>query len=83
MFICEGMYGNPDEANKAKEYKHMAFWEAAELAKRAEVSELWLTHFSPALAKPKEFEYVAKNIFPNTKVAKDRYSKELKFDEED
>jgi len=82
LFICEGMYGNPDESNKAKAYKHMAFWEAAELAKKAEVTELWLTHFSPALAKPKEFEYVAKNIFPNTKVAKDRYSRELKFEED-
>ncbi len=82
LFICEGMYGNPDEANKAKEYKHMAFWEAADLAKRAEVKELWLTHFSPALVKPKEFEDVARKIFPNTKVAKDRFTKELKFEDD-
>lgn len=79
LFICEGMYGDPEEANKAKDYKHMAFWEAAKLAKDAEVEELWLTHFSPALVKPREFEHVAKRIFPNTKVAKDRYSKTLKF----
>ncbi len=82
IFICEGMYGDPEEANKAKEYKHMAFWEAAKLAKDAEVDELWLTHFSPALVKPKMFEHVAKKIFPNTHVAKDRYSRTLKFQEE-
>lgn len=79
LFICEGMYGDPDEANKSLAYKHMTFWEAAQLAKDAQVSELWLTHFGPALVKPKEFEYVAKAIFPNSKVAKDRYSKTLKF----
>lgn len=83
LFICEGMYGDPDEANKAKDYKHMAFWEAAELAKRAEVKELWLTHFSPALVKPRDFAHVAQKIFPNTKVAKDRFTKEMKFRDED
>lgn len=82
LFICEGMYGDPDEENKAKEYKHMTFWEAATLAKKACVEELWLTHFSPALVKPKEFEYVAREIFSNTHVAKDRYSKTLKFEED-
>lgn len=29
LFICEGMYGEPDKAQKAKEYKHMTFYEAA------------------------------------------------------
>ncbi len=81
LFICEGMYGDPSEPNKAKEYKHMAYWEAAELAKRAGVTELWLTHFSPALVKPKEFAHVAKKIFPNTLVAKDRQTIELRFEE--
>ena len=28
LFICEGMYGEPDKENKAKEYKHMTFYEA-------------------------------------------------------
>lgn len=79
IFICEGMYGDREEADKAREKKHMAFWEAAKLAKDAEVSELWLTHFSPALVKPKQYEHVAKKIFPNTHIAKDRYSRTLKF----
>ncbi len=82
LFICEGMYGDPDEPNKAKEYKHMTFSEAATLAKEAEVNELWLTHYSPALVRPMDFEYVAKAIFPNSKVAKDRFTKELKFKED-
>ncbi len=37
LFICEGMYGEKDKQKKAKEYKHMTFYEAAQLAKEAEV----------------------------------------------
>ena len=81
LFICEGMYGDPEEDNKAKEYKHMTFWEAAELAKAAHVKMMWLTHFSPALVKPKDFEHVAQKIFPNSFVAKDRQSITLKFED--
>ena len=35
LFICEGMYGEPDKKAKAKEYRHMTFYEAAELARKA------------------------------------------------
>lgn len=52
LFICEGMYGEPDKQAKAKENKHMTFYEAAELAKRADVQRLWLTHYSPSLNRP-------------------------------
>ncbi|MCQ5056477.1 MBL fold metallo-hydrolase, partial [Agathobaculum butyriciproducens] len=47
LFICEGMYGEQEKAAKAVEYKHMTFYEAAALAKEAEVEEMWLTHYSP------------------------------------
>ena len=30
LFICEGMYGEPEKKEKAKEYKHMTFLEAAD-----------------------------------------------------
>ena len=48
LFICEGMYAEKEKLVKAKQYKHMTFYEAAEMAKRAEVKEMWLTHFSPS-----------------------------------
>ena len=35
LFICEGMYGEPDKLDKAKEHKHMTFYEAAHIAKDA------------------------------------------------
>jgi ribonuclease Z len=81
LFICEGMYGEPDKVNKAKEYKHMTFYEAAELAKKAEVTELWLTHYSPSTMWPEEFIKPVRNIFANAYTAKDGQSVELKFEE--
>ncbi len=79
LFICEGMYGEKDKQKKAKEYKHMTFYEAAKLAKDAEVAEMWLTHYSPSLSKPEEYMDEVREIFPNAIAAKDRRSVELVF----
>jgi ribonuclease Z len=82
LFICEGMYGEPDKIAKAKEYKHMTFYEAASLAKQAEVSEMWLTHYSPSLTRPEEYMDEVRRIFPNSIAAKDGRTAELVFEEE-
>lgn len=82
LFICEGMYGEPDKAEKAKEHKHMTFYEAACLAKEAQPKEMWLTHFSPAMNYPEDFIGVARKIFPNSHAAKDGRSAELRFEED-
>lgn len=82
LFICEGMYGEPDKVDKAKEYKHMTFYEAARMAKEAEVGELWLTHYSPSLTRPDEYIKEVKKIFPNSVTAKDGRSVELKFEQD-
>ena len=82
LFICEGMYGEPDKLHKAKEYKHMTFYEAAEMAKRAEVKEMWLTHYSPSLPKPEEYMAEVRKIFPASVAAKDGRTVELLFEEE-
>ena len=79
LFICEGMYGEPDKLAKAKEYKHMTFYEAAQLAKEAEVAEMWLTHYSPSLTHPEEYMDEVKKIFPNSIAAKDKRTVELTF----
>ena len=83
LFICEGMYGEKDKLDKAKEYKHMTFYEAADLAKKANVKELWLTHYSPSLVRPDEYLEEVRKIFPKTMTPKDRWSKELNFDDEE
>lgn len=82
LFICEGMYGEPEMSGKAKENKHMTFTEAAELARQAGVSELWLTHFSPSLVRPDFYMKEVRKIFPCAKPGKDRKTKILTFDED-
>lgn len=82
LFICEGMYGEPEKQQKARENKHMTFYEAADLARRAGVKELWLTHYSPSLTRPEEYMRDVKKIFPNAVAAKDGKSVDLMFEEE-
>ncbi len=82
LFICEGMYGEKDKDEKAAEYKHMTFYEAASLAKDAQVQEMWLTHYSPSLARPEEYMEDVRAVFPNAKAGKDGMSVELTFSEE-
>lgn len=80
LFVCEGMYGEPDKLAKAKEHKHMTFYEAAELAKAANVKEMWLTHYSPSLNRPEEYMAEVEKIFPKAKPGKDRKTVELQFE---
>lgn len=82
LFICEGMYGETDKQEKAKEHKHMTFYEAAKLAKAACVEELWLTHFSPSLTYAEEYMPATRKIFPKAVAGKDGKSVELKFEED-
>ena len=81
LFICEGMYGEKEKAAKAVEYKHMTFYEAAQLAKNADVKEMWLTHYSPSLTYPEMYMDEVRGIFPNAVAGKDGMSVELDFPE--
>ena len=87
LFICEGMYGEKDKDAKAREYKHMtfyeAFYEAAKLARDAQVGEMWLTHYSPSLTRPEEYMDDVRKIFPAAKAGKDRKSVELDFEKDE
>ncbi len=83
LFICEGMYGEPGMEEKAREHRHMTFYEAAKLAKAADPQpkQLWLTHYSPSLSYPKEFEKEVRKVFKNTHVAKDGRSIDIMFED--
>lgn len=81
LFICEGMYAEKEKLAKARQYKHMTFYEAADMAKRAGVKEMWLTHFSPSLVHAEDYMPEVKKIFPEASLGKDGRSVELLFDE--
>lgn len=82
LFICEGMYGDIEKQKKARENRHMTFYEAAELAKKANVETLWLTHFSPSLTRAEEYMPAVKKIFPKAYAGKDGKSVTLLFEED-
>ncbi len=82
ILILEGMYGEPEKLAKAKENRHMTMYEAARIAKAAQVPELWLTHYSPSLMYPEEYIGEVRKIFPAAVAAKDGRTRELNFAEE-
>ena len=79
LFICEGMYYDKDKVEHANNKRHMMMQDAARLAKKANVKELWLTHFSTSVVNPKIHTKDIRNIFNNTVIPKDGHSKILKF----
>ena len=81
LFVCEGLYGSFENQKKTAAHMHMSFMEAADIAKKAQVKEMWLTHFSPALPDPKKYLQNATDIFPNSIIGKDRLTKILRFEE--
>ncbi len=82
LMILEGMYGEPEKEQKAREHKHMTMYEAAALAAKAGPGELWLTHFSPSMVHPEWYIKEVQKIFPRAELGKDGKATELKFDEE-
>ena len=82
LFICEGMYAEKEKLAKARQYKHMTFYEAAELASKAQVKEMWLTHYSPSLVRAEDYMPRVREIFPASHLGKDGKSVELLFEDE-
>lgn len=81
LFICEGMYGEKDKEDKAREHRHMTFFEAAKLAKAAAPKRFWLTHYSPSLNRPEEFMDEVRDICPIAEAGKDGKNIVLDFED--
>lgn len=83
LFICEGMYGEDEKRQKARENKHMLFSEAARMAQQAGVERLWLTHFSPSLHDPEAYLSAAQALFPQAELGEERKCITIEFPKED
>ncbi len=79
LFICEGMYGEEEKYQKAIEHKHMTMYEAAKIAAKSDVGEMWLTHYSPSMVRPSQYMDAVRQIFPRAIAAKDQTDKVLNF----
>lgn len=82
LFICEGMYGDAELAQKAKDKKHMTFYEAAKIGRDADVKQMWLTHYSPSMVRPEPYMKEVYKIFDRVEPGRDRQEITLKFEEE-
>ena len=83
LFICEGMYGEEDKEDKARGYKHMTMAEGAQLAAKAQPKRLWFTHYSPSLIRPDDYMDEIRKIFPEAKAARDGWSIDLGYEEDE
>ena len=83
LFICEGMYGEPDSEKKAREHRHMTMQEAAKLARTADPRQMWLTHYSPSMMRPDLFMDSVRAIFPRSIAARDGQEITLRFEDEE
>jgi ribonuclease Z len=79
LFVCESNYADESDRPKARERRHMLISEAADLARRAQVRRLWLTHFSGAIAHPSDHLATAQRIFPDTEIGEDLKTTTLRF----
>ncbi|MCF0229793.1 MAG: ribonuclease Z [Parasporobacterium sp.] len=82
LFICEGMYGDPDKQADAEQKRHMTFREAARIGAEALPERMWLTHYSPSLLRPAEYLDEIRKIFDRVEAGKDLKSITLKFEED-
>ena len=82
LLIAEGMYGDPEKLENAKQNKHMMMREAAEIAKEADVRELWFTHYSPSMYEPLIYEAEMMEVFEHTVVARDGQREDISFKDE-
>ena len=82
LFICEGMYLEEEYLDQVRKYKHMLGTEAADMAKRGNVKELWLTHFSPAVPNSQIDMKEVTKIFEHAVAGVDRKMLTIGFEEE-
>ena len=71
LFISESQFGS-ELAKKAKEHKHMVAKKVGEIAKKAKVKKLILTHLSQRYDKnPKKILNEVKKVFKNSRLVDD------------
>ena len=80
VLIHDSMFGE-DMAERAVEDGHSTASQAAEVARRAGVLRLYLTHISPRYRNPKTLLEEAVKVFPFTTLAEDLMTVDVKFRE--
>lgn len=80
LLIAEGMFGDPDKLERARESGHMLMTEAAQIARDAGAERLWFTHYSPAMPDPGLWLDAARAIFPAAELGEDGKGIDLAYE---
>ena len=83
LLVCEAMYADDGDTQRAKERGHLTARQSARLAAQANVRHLWLTHFSPSVEDLASVTAVAREEFPTAVAGTPGLAMTLSFDEED
>lgn len=71
LLISEATFGDDKDLPKAVQHRHMTFREAARQARELDVGALLLTHFSAAIKDPGTYLNLAREEFPDVRLAED------------
>ena len=80
LLICEGMFAD-EEADQAKEKKHMTSRQAATIARDSNSKRMALIHYSPRY-NDKDLDVLqkqAQTVYPETMLSKDRMHIEIPY----
>lgn len=70
VLVHEAMFSGED-IDATRDAAHSTTLQAAHIAKKARVKQLYLTHISQRYTDPKPLEAEARQVFPNTRIAED------------
>lgn len=79
LLLCDGTYPEDAQQDKAVEYGHCTWREAAEAAAAAGAKRLWLTHYSAAVGEPGDYLPNARAAFPAAEAGEDGKTITLTF----
>lgn len=82
LLLCDATYPEDSYREQAGKYGHSTFPQDVELARRAGVRRLWLTHYSPIITDPEAALSAATAIFPAAECGFDGKQLILRYDEE-
>lgn len=80
LLIHDATYGEDLQESEAVRWGHTTFRQAAEIAREAQVGQLWLTHFSQSMKEPTDYLANAQAVFPKTICGYDGLTETLRFE---
>ena len=81
LLICEGTYGQNEQADLALDHGHMNFAQAGQLAAAAKARRLWLCHYSQMIQDPEEYIGNARAFYPDAVCGCDGMTETLRFED--